>query len=175
MSKSELNLKRYNALEHSGMELLPNRVIEAFKPITFQHLGYPTNVNHDKELWKFSDVMHENSFQNNFEEYLGGLSLDEFKLFKELSKLSSNMIYKKYNKKLAPTSCLIAALILLRHIKYFFPNDKINIFEIGPGSGYLGCLLSMLGHNYYCTDNTTGFTYFKTNCFKKLQRENFWK
>ena len=61
-SHSELSAQEYDAREAMACQALPNRVVEAFRPVTFGSFGYPVHVDDNEELWKYVDVMQENRF-----------------------------------------------------------------------------------------------------------------
>ena len=50
-----INCLEYDDFEKSACKILPNRIIEAFKPEAFQIVGYPISVNDESELYKYVD------------------------------------------------------------------------------------------------------------------------
>jgi len=60
---SAINYLEYDSFEQSACKILPNRVIEAFKPEAFQIVGYPISIKDELELYKYVDVMHESTFE----------------------------------------------------------------------------------------------------------------
>src|SRR5262249_21237629 len=61
-----------------------------------------------------------------------------------------------YGRRSVPRAAMLRALNVVRHIRYLQPDPRAIIFEIGPGSGYLGALLLELGYRYAATDVTQG-------------------
>ena len=69
--------------------------------------------------------------------------------FKKFSATISDNYYYK--------SGLSTQLLLFRYINNLFPNKKLTLFELGPGSGFLTALLATAGHKVICMDNSQAF------------------
>ena len=67
-----LTVEKYNSEEKEGRKHLPNRFMEAFKPITFERLGYPARIESEDEVYKFFDSMHDGRLRVS---YGGGYSV----------------------------------------------------------------------------------------------------
>ena len=81
-----MEVQEYNNIEEIEKLNSSNYIIEAFSPFHFQLSGYPSRINHIKELEKFHDVMHENRFLQNLQE-LKYISEEDFNLLKGINKI----------------------------------------------------------------------------------------
>ncbi len=147
-----LTPEEYDEFESRATRSLPNRIIEAYRPEAFSIVGYPTRVDSLLGLHRYVDVMHETGFLGILELFLKGLTEEEFGLLKKISLLTSSLSERDCGKRVVPRSALLWSMIALRHVRALFPDPNVTILEIGPGSGYLGALLGLLGYNYVATD-----------------------
>lgn len=151
---AELSVSEYDLAEQKAISELPNRVIEAFHPVLFQEVGYPTRVRNEAELWKYVDVMHDLRFEKDYSDLLGGLTENEFALLKKLSEQICGFSDINFKQKIVARSSVLRSMNVLRHIRYLFGNERPRVFEIGPGCGYLGAMLLLDGSPYASTDIT---------------------
>ena len=164
---SKISIEEYNTLEREGLTNISNFSIEAFAPAGFQATNYPDRIYHERELWRYMDVMQENSYASNLICLENGLSQFEFDTaqkvilkFKEFcATISDNICYK---------SGLSKQLFIFRNINNLFPNKKLTIFELGPGSGFLTALLATAGHRVYCLDNSQAFYIYQNHFFQQI-------
>ena len=63
----KLSGEEYNALEREGLVDISNFEIEALAPVDFQSTNYPDRIFHERELWRYMDVMQENSYATNLD------------------------------------------------------------------------------------------------------------
>ena len=163
-------------MESNAKLFLPNRVIQAFSPFTFEKVGYPTRITDYRELWCFHDVMQENRFQGWLRNYFpNGMSTKEFDMFGK-----SINITNEYGKLLAADvqprrlsageNSLITSLYNWRNIHALLSlNNKEfrgNTFEVGPGNGYLSLLLAMSGYRVTALENTQAFYLYQKGLFQ---------
>ena len=167
-SAGPLSVAHYDAAEAAGRARLPNRVVEAFEPVTFGAVGYPTRVMGDDELWKFADVMHERRFEQDFLGLPDGLTEDEFRLFKEVNKAVAGLGESRFARSMVARGSLLRALNVLRHIRYVYGDRRPPILEVGCGSGYLGALLILEGYPFIGNDVTQGFYLFQNLLWTEL-------
>lgn len=57
-TKNYLSVAGYDRTEQEAIKKLPNRIIEACSPVTFQQIGYPMRITVETDLFKYIDVMH---------------------------------------------------------------------------------------------------------------------
>lgn len=94
----------------------------------------------------------------------GGLTTPEFELFKQCVNISIKFT-KSLGKELIPINSLTRAFISYRAIKSLYAslNEPIRIFEIGPGSGYLGLLCGLSGFSYSSLDVAKNLTTYQNS------------
>jgi hypothetical protein len=152
-----LTTESYDLAENDALTRAPNRVIEAVLPGTFAIRGYPVRVTTDDALWRYVDVMHELGEKADYTEGLGGFTRDEFDLFKRISETVAEMTEARFGRRILPKGGLVRAFVAFRHIRFLSDPAETAVFEIGPGSGYLGALLALDGYRYAATEITQGF------------------
>ena len=139
-------LKTYNRIESESFSLYPNFLLRAFTPITFQNLGFNTEIKSKDELWKYIDTQHEGRYFENLSLLNGGLTAQEFELFQEAVNICIKFT-KTINKELIPVNALTRSFISYRAINSYCTslNKVPSVLEIGSGSGYLGLLCGISG------------------------------
>lgn len=152
-----LTVSAYDAAERAAEETACNRAIEASKPGTFVIRGYPTRIRRDEDLWRFVDVMHELGEEPSYRQALGGLTEDEFALFREATEGVAAMTRARFGRVMVPKGSLVRAFISYRHIRMISDPATTTVFEFGSGSGYLGALLGLAGYSYAATEIAHGF------------------
>jgi hypothetical protein len=165
MNMEKLSVEEYNTLEREALADISNFAIEAFAPAGFQSTNYPDRIYSERELWRYLDVMQENSYASNLLSLDNGLSQFEFDTAKKVilrikefcKTISDNISYK---------SGLSKQLYIFRYINNLFPNKKLTLFELGPGSGFLTALLAAAGHRVYCLDNSQAFYIYQNHFFQ---------
>ncbi len=130
--------------------------------------GYPMRVQDDRALGRYVDVTHENRLERDVDELLGGLTEEELDLVVRINHVVAAFTEKIYGRKLFATGSLIRAINVLRHIQGLNPGRKLTVLEIGPGTGYLGGLLLLRGHNYVATDVTQAMYIYQNHLWNHL-------
>ena len=162
-----LSVASYNGAERQAVEDLPNRIIEACRPELFLKAGYPIEVASERGLSRFVDVMHENRDAADYKELLQGFTRDEFELFQEISRKVVEFSGDRFGMRIVPKGALVRAMLSFRHIKMLVEPGSC-VFEVGPGSGYLGALLATAGYRYGATDITQGFYLYQNHLWDYL-------
>ena len=173
MTYELLTPSAYNLAENNAKRKLPNRILEAFSPASFDKFGYPTRVELQEELFRWVEVMHEGLPVGLLHKMLGGLNEEEESLLKEVATMGRNLSLYYCKNAVVPYPSLLPALLALRHIQHLFPNRDSVILEIGPGDGYLGAMLILLGYGYISTDVTQAFYLYQNNLFSNAHGKNF--
>lgn len=153
---SLLQVGNYDAAEERAMALTCNRIIECCLPYYFGIHGYPTRVSSERALWRYADAMHELRFKSFCTTLLGGLTDEEFNLFRVVNQAVAELGTVYYARRTCARSALVHAFHVLRYVKALFPPGA-TILEVGPGSGYVGALLRLAGYRYIGTDITQAF------------------
>jgi hypothetical protein len=160
-----LSPSQYDEVERLAMSRLPNRAIEACKPTAFQFTDYPTRISDVKELWRYADVMHDRRAQACFER-LGSLTSHEYNVWLSATR-EATAITEAMGRRIVPKNAPLAAIAPYRAIKSFFESP--SVFEVGPGSGYLGKYLISDGVKYLSTDVTQAFCLWQNTFFGVAQ------
>lgn len=162
-AQTERMVSAYDAAERNALSRLSNRAIEAASTVAFDHTGYPTRIRSESELWRYADVMQDGRARATFDQ-LGGLTEHEFKLLRRLTDRVASITKLRCHKRIVPKDAPMRAVLAYRQITAFYPaadreacKRGPSVFEVGPGSGYLGAMLDLDGHDYRSTDITQAF------------------
>lgn len=148
-------IQNYSQVESKHLLLTSNFLARSFTPGAFRDLGFNTEIKSENELWKYIDSQHEGRYDKNWSLLNEALTADEFELLKEALSICIKFT-KSINKELIPRNALSRSLISYRAINSFAKtlNTIPSVFEIGPGSGYLGLLCGLSGWRYSSFDVT---------------------
>ena len=168
-----LSISDYNTLESKGVINLSNRFIRAFKAKVFENGGFPTRINYDEELYRYIDSMHANSFENYYHNLCGGITKEEFELLKKTTKDIYDYTKKNCGKKFLVKAPMISSICEKRLINSALNSDGSNtVFEIGGGSGTLGCVLLEDNHRYVATDVTQSFYILQSRMYEYISKND---
>jgi hypothetical protein len=110
---------------------------------------------------RYVDVMHETRAERDLGSLLRGLTDEETTLACDVNRLVARLTKRLFGEARFTTGSLFRAMNIFRHVRMMFPERRITVLEIGPGSGYLGALLLLSGHRYVATDITQPFYLFQ--------------
>lgn len=166
-----LTIEEYNRQEIKGKIQLSNRFIRAFKPKLFESGGFPTTVKNEQELVRYIDSMHAYSFEKHYNELCGGITKDEFELLKKCTLDIYRVTKQNYNSDFLVKAPMIASICEKRIIEAALGHmDGKRVFEIGGGSGTLGCLLLEDSIDYSATDVTQAFYLIQNRLFEYISK-----
>ena len=161
-----LSIEEYNVQENYGKIQLSNRFIRAFKPKLFEAGGFPTTVVLEAELARYIDSMHAYSFERHYNDLCGGITEKEFELLKKTTIDIYNMTKDMYKSDFLVKEPMIASICEKRIIEAALEKTEgKRIFEIGGGSGTLGCILLEDNIQYAATDVTQAFYLIQNRLF----------
>lgn len=161
-----LSIEEYNVQENYGKIQLSNRFIRAFKPKLFEAGGFPTTVVLEAELARYIDSMHAYSFERHYNDLCGGITEKEFELLKKTTIDIYNMTRDMYKSDFLVKAPMIASICEKRIIEAALEKTEgKRIFEIGGGSGTLGCILLEDNIQYAATDVTQAFYLIQNRLF----------
>lgn len=161
-----LSIEEYNVQENYGKIQLSNRFIRAFKPKLFEAGGFPTTVVLEAELARYIDSMHAYSFERHYNDLCGGITEKEFELLKKTTIDIYNMTKDMYKSDFLVKAPMIASICEKRIIEAALEKTEgKRIFEIGGGSGTLGCILLEDNIQYVATDVTQAFYLIQNRLF----------
>ena len=185
---SKLSPNQYNLLEDTASQWSSLQQCRAYAPRLFNAEGYQTRVKHERELWKYTDSMHLLRFEKNIKKALNGyFTHDEFEVFKSSTErildftknLGKPLLGHNSNSRAFICSRILQQLVL----KGMLPQ-KMNVLELGPGSGSQMAILcdskfeknkgdsSLLG-NKFMVENTQAFYLCQNHFFSEYFKDNF--
>ena len=184
-SSSPDPISRYTFFEASAKASLPAEVIRAYSCALWNTDGYPHSITSLRELWRYHDGM--NAYPSFLPRYSFVDNLPICESDYELLDKAASIVYEfslKFNfPNFGPASINLLQqffqYIMLRRI---YPDPKLHVFEVGPGTGYLGLLLGLAGHSYHCLDISQAFFMYQYHLFSfafgsryddSLERDNY--
>lgn len=155
----------YDRREREATARLPVPVLMAFRPVTFQRVGYPIHVEREAELLRYADHNFEAEVPGLFRPgatfppiaYVNAFTRDECDLLSTVRERVVRMTARRFARPVRPVTNLMVQMgpfRILQEIARVTGQRQLDVFEPGPGMGYLGALLSLAGHRYMSFDVT---------------------
>src|SRR6185369_16480864 len=95
-----------------------------------------------------------------------GYVLDhELASVKNVATRVGDLTTRLFGERLVPVDALLQAIIPWRAVRQLFPQGT-RVHELGPGSGYLACLLHTSGYRYSGFEITQGFYLWQCELFE---------
>ena len=148
-----LSIKDYDEMERRARVHASYPAIRAFSPVAFAQVNFPTRVAEEAELSRYADIMHE---------FLPRAEWLERKLYSETEARAilrlvgqiRDLTHSLYGRAVQPLMCLFLPIPILRAVEAIASarGRRLNVYEIGPGSGHLGAYLLNAGHRYAAMD-----------------------
>ena len=158
-----LSILEYDIAEQEAKNGLSFAELMAFAPATFEKLGFPHRVKDERELvryadWNFDEGNREYFWPNHF--FTGpavetNYTHDEVELMNRVRDQAVE-VTRKLGRAVRPLSGPFTQLGLFRVIQKLresYEMQNIRVFEVGPGTGYLGAMLLNNGCPYGWMDN----------------------
>jgi hypothetical protein len=179
-----ISIRDYDEEERRAQVHLSVAEIMAFTPGAFQRVGYPTRVQEEQELLRYSDHNFESEVPKLFEPgyYHPGAALkcsftkDEAKLFDSIRNKVVNLTKQRFGRSVRPISNLMVqagAFRIISEIARLSGKEKLTIFEVGPGLGYLGAMLAEAGHRYLSYDVTQSVYLWQNRLLHSIAGDDF--
>jgi hypothetical protein len=174
-----LPIESYDAAEQDGRVDLSFAEIMAFSPRTFAQYGFPDRVKVERELARYADWNRDLGNQEYFKpgQFLKGpavqtdFTLDEVELLTRLRDQVVEMTEHRLGRAVRPLCGPFAQLGLFRilnALRDIYDLPHLSVFEVGPGTGYLGALLLNQGHSYASMDNAQALYLFQNRLFSHV-------
>ena len=151
-------------------------VSEAFQSAYFNSKGRETHESEKINLIKYFDTHHDARLGHIKSNLLKNqLSLEEFLLLDKILEKARNFSVEKEISFTSNNAAILRAIFQLRVLQSFSGPDLNGkkILEIGPGSGWLSCLLALSGAEVYSVEITQSHYIFQSILFASLFDENF--
>jgi len=154
-------VEAYDLAEQGAIPGVGNRIIASSRPGHFMRNAYPDTVREEAELGRYVDVMHEGRF-DAYIESLGGLTHEEFALFRRINESVAAISEQRYGRKRVVGAALLSSIYIFRHLRALYAPGA-TIFDLGPGCGYLGALLVLSGYSYLASDVSQAFYVYQNH------------
>ncbi len=162
-AKPILSIASYNAAETEGSVPLSIPHIMAFKPVSYQMVGWPHTIGDMRELARFADHNFEAEIAGLFASgaqfepvgYRNAFTHDEKELLEVVRDKVRAFTAGWFGRRVAPITNILVQMGPFRMVNQLgatFGVDKPTVFEPGPGAGYLGAFLTEAGHRYASYD-----------------------
>ena len=159
-------IKKYEEAENNGLSKLTNSAIMAFRPAFWRMNGFPIRINDLSELWRYHDSMHDNRYYWTKQCISNcNCSKKDLLLLEKVADLIINFTKELNFPVVSPAqNALTRAFYQYLRIKEYtndFSKEK-TVFEIGPGTGYLGIFLRLKGYKYAALEITQPYYLYQS-------------
>lgn len=162
-----ITISNYESAEAKAIARASYPVIRAFRPAAFTQANFPARVSEEQELIRYADCMYELADRTQFYER-DLYSDDEASLMLALSEKIEQLTTTHFGRPVQPFMCLFPPIRILRAIDKVAKERPLTIYEIGPGSGFLGAYAILRGHTYRAIDNTQALYLWQDRLFEHL-------
>jgi hypothetical protein len=163
-----LEPRAYDEAEQAALIDRAALLIQAFRPLTFERLGFPTRIVHPREMLRFADHNLEPETAALFRPgarfdpagYVNSFTADEYDLMRRVGDRVSEETRKQLGRALRPVTTPlvnVGPFRAMHHLARLCRRPPLTVFEVGAGSGYLGAFLAMTGFRYLSYDVTQGY------------------
>jgi hypothetical protein len=156
-----MSVEEYDAAEQEAKVGLSFTEIMAFAPRTFDAIGFPHRVKDERELVRYADWNRDAGNQQYFQpdHFFYGPAVRTVYTHDEVEAMDrvrdrAVEVTRKLGRAVRPVCGPFAQLGLFRILMALRKQcgRPLSVFEVGPGTGYLGALLDQ-GWTYDFTDN----------------------
>lgn len=154
----------YNASEQAAMRHLSIPSLMAFQPASFQSVGWPTHVRDDEELARYADHNFEAEVPAMYHQdaefapvgFVNAFTPIEAELAANLRETVADFTARRFGRAVKPMTNLMVQFGPYRCMEALSKSygRKLDVFEPGPGAGFLGALLAQNGYTYASYDVT---------------------
>lgn len=170
-----ISVHEYAISERTHSARLANLEIAAFGPVVFNQLSFPHAVSDEQEIVRYVDSMHEDEAGNYYSSDFQ-VSEAELGLIEKIRENVRELTCQNFRRPIVPVIAPLGALKMFRvlsEISRLHGNKKLKIVEFGPGSGYLGAMLALCGHQYVSIDIAQAMYLWQNRLYCKLFGDNF--
>lgn len=151
-------------------------VSEVFQSAYFNAKGRETHESEKINLVKYFDTHHDARLEHIKSNLLQNkLSLEEFLLLDKILEHARNFSVENEIAFTSNNAAILRAIFQLRVLQSFSGTNLKGkkILEIGPGSGWLSCLLTLLEAEVYSLEITQSHYIFQSILFASIFDKNF--
>ncbi|MEM8811410.1 MAG: hypothetical protein AAGF59_02240 [Pseudomonadota bacterium] len=179
-----LKVGNYDRAEHEASLGLSIPHLMAFKPVSYQLVGWPHRITDTRELARYADHNFEAEIAGLFEPgahfdpvgYRNAFTYDEMELVGGVRETVRNFTAKWFGRRVAPVSNILVQVGPFRmvdQIKSAFGLSEVSLFEAGPGAGYLGAFLATSGQRYTSFDVAQSYYLWQSCLMQATGGEDF--
>jgi hypothetical protein len=168
-----LSIADYDARERDARISATYPALRSFSAAAFAQVNFPMRVEDERELIRYADMLQETlSRKEHLEERT--YSEAEAEAIKKVSEQIRAVTTKFYGRTVQPLMCLFPPLPILRAVEAIAKarGRRLRIFEIGPGSGYLGAYLINAGHSYGSMDIVQALYLWQNRLFGSIAEDS---
>lgn len=165
MPAPRLSIAAYDAVEAAARQTASYPVLRAFAPAAFAQVSFPTRVSEESELRRYADIMYEFLPQRP---YLDAAiySEQEAALIGGVADDVKAVTADCFGRPVQPLMGLFPPFPLIRVVEALAAGGgRLNILEIGPGSGHFGVYALRCGHRYLAMDNCQSLYLWQNRLF----------
>ena len=178
------SVEAYDRAERAAQVGLSVPVLMAFRPVTFQSVGFPVRVECEEELLRYVDHNFEAEVPGLYAPgavfdpvgYVNSFTPDEAELIGRLRDIVAEMTAQRFGRRTRPMTNLLVQLGPYRAmdaIAAHYGLKSLNVFEPGPGLAYLGALLALQGHRYTAYDVTQALYLWQSHLLSAVAGADF--
>lgn len=179
-----VTVAEYDRAEGDAQTELPVPVLMAFRPVTFQSVGFPVRIARERELLRYVDHNFEAEVPGLYKPgatfapvgYVNAFTLDEAALIQRVRDIVADLTGHRFGRRIRPMTNLLVQMGPYRVMEAFAASygiGKLSVFEAGPGLAYLGALLALQGHRYACYDVTQSLYLWQGHLLSAVAGEEF--
>jgi hypothetical protein len=179
-----LTIETYNREESNAIAGAGYAQIAAFQTSTFNAFGFPTNASLATELLRYVDYFAGMDALERLEpgRYFPAAGLrsdftfDEVAMLTKISKGVGDLTERNMGRRLTPHFSHMGGMghaRMVHAIATAYNKDSASVFEVGPGAGYAGVILGLLGHKYSSYDITQGYYLWQSRLLSHFFAEEF--
>jgi hypothetical protein len=161
--REPLTIERYDSAEARAHVELSIPHLMAFRPVAFESVGWPTRISDERELLRYVDHNFEAEVPALYKPgaefepigYRNAFTLDEQALIAAISDQVAEMTEHSFGRRTRPMTNLLVQtgpFRVMQQLATTLKRKQLNVFEVGPGAGYLGAMLAHAGHRYLSYD-----------------------
>jgi hypothetical protein len=180
-----LSITEYDRRERRAKCALSFQEVLAFASTAMEVTGFPARLKSESQIASYMDWNDGDNTGAIFEpdSFIPVRALrttftsEEVGLARTVADAVARLTKERTGREMRPIGTLLAVFGLFRIIqamKAAWSLPQISVFEIGPGTGYLGPLLALTGDRYAATDNSQAFYLWQNRLLSTVAGEEFW-